>query len=67
MSNLKTMIEFFENYDFKNNELELNHFTKINDLKIFVDRHIGYLKANSGNRLFLPYFDRLHDVYNKLK
>jgi hypothetical protein len=61
------MIEFFDNYDYKINQLELNHFTKITNLKTFVDRHIGYLKANSGNRRFLPYFDRLHDVYNKLK
>ena len=61
------MIEFFENYDFKNNELELNHFTKITNLKKFTDTHISYLKANSGKKLFLPYFDRLKSVYKKLK
>ena len=67
MSNLKTMIEFFDNYDFKNNELELNCFTKIKSVKTFVESHISYLKANSGKRLFLPYFDRLNEVYRKLK
>tara|TARA_R110000822_G_scaffold172533_2_gene312179 strand:+ start:188 stop:391 length:204 start_codon:yes stop_codon:yes gene_type:complete len=67
MSNLKTMIEFFDNYDFKNNELELNHFTKITGLKTFVNTHVSYLKANSGKRIFLPYFNRLNDVYKKLK
>jgi hypothetical protein len=67
MSNLKTLIEFFDNYHFKNNELELNHFTKITNLKTFVNTHIGYLKANSGKKLFVPYFDRLNDVYKKLK
>jgi hypothetical protein len=67
MSNLKTLIEFFDNYDFKNNELELNHFTKITNLKTFVNTHIGYLKANSGKRLFVPYFERLNEVYKKLK
>tara|TARA_R110000737_G_scaffold47093_1_gene66952 strand:- start:2996 stop:3199 length:204 start_codon:yes stop_codon:yes gene_type:complete len=67
MSNLKTMIEFFDNYDFKNNELELNHFTKITNLKNFVNTQISYLKANSGKKLFLPYFDRLNEVYKKLK
>ena len=67
MSNLKTMIEFFDNYDFKNNELELNHFTKITNLKTFVNTNMGYLKANSGKKLFRPYFDRLNEVYRKLK
>ena len=61
------MIEFFDNYDFKNNELELNHFTKITDLKTFVNTHVSYLKSNSGKRIFLPYFNRLNDVYKKLK
>ena len=61
------MIEFFDNYDFKNNELELNHFTKITNLKNFVNTQISYLKANSGKKLFLPYFDRLNEVYKKLK
>ena len=61
------MIEFFGNYDFKNNELELNHFTKITNLKNFVNTQISYLKANSGKKLFLPYFDRLNEVYKKLK
>ena len=61
------MIEFFDNYDFKNNELELNHFTKITGLKTFVNTHVSYLKSNSGKRIFLPYFNRLNDVYKKLK
>jgi hypothetical protein len=61
------MIEFFDNYDFKNNELELNHFTKITNLKNFVNTQISYLQANSGKKLFLPYFDRLNEVYKKLK
>lgn len=67
MSNLKNMIEFFDNYDFKNNELELNHFTKITNLKNFVNTQISYLQSNSGKKLFLPYFDRLNEVYKKLK
>ena len=61
------MIEFFDNYDFKNNELELNHFTKITNLKNFVNTQISYLQSNSGKKLFLPYFDRLNEVYKKLK
>lgn len=61
------MIEFFDNYDFKNNELELNHFTKITNLKRFVNTQVSYLQANSGKKLFMPYFDRLKSVYKKLK
>ena len=32
---------------------------KIVDVKGFVDSHISALKANSGNRTFLPYYNRL--------
>jgi hypothetical protein len=32
---------------------------KIVDVRGFVDSHIATLKANSGNRTFLPYYNRL--------
>lgn len=63
MIKVQTMIEFFNDYDFKENILELNHFSKITNLKNFVTSHIGYLQANSGNLVYLPYYDRLKEVY----
>ena len=32
---------------------------KIMDVRKFVDSHISTLRANSGNRTFLPYYNRL--------
>lgn len=61
------MVEFFDNYDFKCNKIELDQCTKIKDIKKFTDSHIGFLKNNSGNKLFSPYFDRLKQLYLKLK
>jgi hypothetical protein len=31
----------------------------ITDVRKFVDSHISTLRANSGNRTFLPYYNRL--------
>ena len=63
MSQLDKMIEFFDSYQFNEHELRLNHFTKINNVKKFVYTNIGYLKGNGGKKLFLPYFERLNQVY----
>lgn len=32
-----------------------------------IDNHLKYLKAQSGNRVFLPYHERLVEVYKILK
>jgi len=32
---------------------------EINDIPLFMERHISYCRANSGNRIFLPYMNRL--------
>jgi len=61
------MIEFFDSYQFNEQELILNHFTKITNVKKFVLTHIGYLKSNSGKKIFIPYYERLTEVYKELK
>ena len=63
MANLKEIILHFENYDFETDKIKLNECSTITNLKNFVDSHISILKSNSGNKRFLPYFDRLHKVY----
>jgi hypothetical protein len=46
--------------EFKN--LNLKDGT-ITDPKKFIDLNISYLKAQSGNRRYLPYYDRLLEFY----
>ena len=36
---------------------------RISDPKKFIDLNISYLKAQSGNRRYLPYYDRLLEFY----
>jgi len=36
---------------------------KITDPQKFIDLNISYLKAQSGNRRYLPYYDRLLEFY----
>ena len=46
--------------EFKN--LNLSHGT-ITDPQKFIDLNISYLKFQSGNRRYLPYYDRLLEFY----
>ena len=46
--------------EFKN--LNLSHGT-ISDPQKFIELNISYLKSQSGNRRYLPYYDRLLEFY----
>ena len=63
MANLTEIIEHFNNYDFKDSKIKLDECSTINSLKKFVDNHVSILQANTGNKVYLPYFERLHKVY----
>jgi hypothetical protein len=39
--------------------LRLNEHTYIYDLKKFVESHVNTLKGNKGNKLYMPYYERL--------
>ena len=53
-------IKIKEIKEFKN--LNLKHGT-ISDPQKFIDLNISYLKSQSGNRRFLPYYERLLEFY----
>lgn len=40
---------------------------KIFDMNKFVSSHISYLRANSGNVLYMPYYDRLLETLEHLE
>lgn len=60
---LKEIEEYFNEYSFEKNKVEINDCTWVTDLKKFVDTHISILKANPGNKRFLPYYERLYKAY----
>ncbi len=39
---------------------------KITDLSKFVSNHISYLRGNSGNALYMPYYERLIETLRYL-
>jgi len=39
--------------------IQLSNAERVTDVRKFVNSHIGTLRANSGNRTFLPYYNRL--------
>jgi hypothetical protein len=60
LTNLK---QFFETYEFSNKPIRLDKCSVITNQKEFVKSHIQVLEANSGKKLFRPYFDRLLAYY----
>ena len=67
MATFKELEAFFLDYKFEKGVFKFNKCTTFNDTKKLVDTHISYLKANSGNRVYLPYYERLKQLYLKLK
>ena len=63
LSDLKV---YFETAKLPPNEIKLNNYTTITDVKKFIDSHIAILEANPGNRSFLPFYTRLLNLYTIL-
>lgn len=43
-------------------QIDLNAYTHIKDVKLFVSSHIAYLKTNNRNVLFFYYYKRLVEL-----
>lgn len=50
---------FFKELQLPAKSVKLNEYSKITDLSKFIDSHMATVKANNGNKTFLPYLDRL--------
>lgn len=46
--------------------IQLNRWSKILNVKDFVDSHFLTLRSNSGKRTFLPFFERLLELRDLL-
>jgi len=65
--NLNNLKKFFETHEFSNEPIRLDKCSVITNQKKFVKSHIEVLEANSGKKLYRPYYDRILAYYKLIK
>lgn len=63
----KDLEDFVNNTDFNKEPLQLDQCSLILNRETFAKSHLAVLKANSGNKIAMPYYNRLVKFYKKLK
>ncbi len=53
---------YFANIELPTQPVKLNQCSTITDVALFIDSHFATVKANNGNRTFLPYLNRLQEL-----
>lgn len=61
---LKKRLEPFRNMD---NAVQISNEAKATNIGLMISTHIDILEANPGNRVFMPYYDRLLAVLRILE
>jgi len=64
---LKVLEDFFKTSKLNDDPIMLNKGTIILNQKKFVDSNLMLLKANTGKKIMMPYYDRLVQLYEILK
>jgi len=64
---LKVLEKFFEETELSDEPIRFDQCSVITDQKKFVDSHLSILRANSGNKSAMPYYDRLLKYYYLIK
>lgn len=59
---LEELETYFNSSDFENKPIQLNPFTKISSVSIFIESHLAIVRANNGNKTYKPYLDRLKSL-----
>lgn len=67
MTRLEDIKAYFKDYNFTDTRIRLNACSEVLDLKKFVETNIAILESNSGNKRYIPYFERLKRVYEICK
>lgn len=60
--NTEELESFYKSITLKNNSIQLNNYTMINDLQTFINSHLSVIKTNNGKRTYLPYINRLQEL-----
>ena len=53
---------YFSKIDLPTRPIQLNNYSTIPDCNLFIESHFASVKANHGNRYFLPYLNRLKEL-----
>ena len=53
---------FYANVILPSTPVQLSVCERIDDVNLFVESHLEYVRANNGKRIFLPYLERLQDL-----
>ena len=67
MASLDEIEKYFETYNFIGEDVRINECTTVTDLKKFVRSHISILRKNKGNKLYMPYYDKIRISGNRIK
>jgi hypothetical protein len=59
--------KYFNGRQLPTEPVQLKPHIKINDVKKFIESHISTLRANDGNKYFIPYLDCLNDLRSYLE
>lgn len=59
--------EFFKTATLPSGPFKLNQFETICDIKKFIETNISAIKAQTGNKTYLPYLERLQDLQEFLQ
>lgn len=62
---LNKLKEYFSSIELPK-ELQLNNCTFIKDVHYMIDSHIAILESNRNNKIFIPYYNRLIELYEKI-
>ncbi len=65
-SDVAEIEQFFSNITFPKEPMKLNDCSTILDVSKFIQSNLNVIKANNGNRTFLPYLERLRQLKNIL-
>jgi hypothetical protein len=66
MDEITELERFFETATIPAVPVKLNEFTTITNCSLFIRNHLATVKANNGNKTFLPYLHRLRQLKQKL-
>ena len=64
---IKELEAYFKKIDIPTEPIKFNTFSTIENCSLFIDSHLKTVKANNGNRTYVPYLDRLKELREVLK
>jgi len=66
-SDIEGLENYFTNIELPTDPINLDCSSIIKDCSLFIEGHLSMVKANNGNKFFLPYLIRLRELQHVLK